>query len=211
MSNAMRNLALLVVLLGCKSKPAEHKPAETAKLPAQPGPAPALPAQPAPADNDGGFKTAMQSLAESHQWVVSGWGTARLAGSASDRWAQLVPDPTKGAANGAYLVQSGDTYYLVEFPSDSKTSPWMGVAPNATWRTNAGGGFIEHTQGDAAESTRYQLAIRGGDVVVLRMTQKTRNEPEKQTVYANLAGECKKPCPKAEAPFTVKTSKTLDF
>jgi hypothetical protein len=43
------------------------------------------------------------------------------------------------------------------------------------------------------------------------MTQKTRNEPEKQTVYANLAGECKKPCPKAEAPFTVKTSKTLDF
>jgi hypothetical protein len=210
----MKHIALAMLLVACKSKSSEpaSKPAETkATKPAETKP---VDTKPAP-DTDEGFKTAVTDLAKRHKWIVAAWGTAMLddAQAGHDRWAQLAPDPKTANGNddkGAYLVQGGDTFYLIELGWDDKTQPWMG-APEATpaWKNDVGA-FIEHQQAYAGGFVQHQLAIRKGEVVVLRKTEKNRGEDEHATAYADLAGSCVKPCPKAsDDGYTEKSAKSI--
>jgi hypothetical protein len=111
-----------------------------------------------------------------------------------DRWARLDID----AEHGAYAIETNGAALVAQYDLDGRTQPWVG------W---AGAKAIPHQQGHRAGYRRWELAVRGGTVVVLReesVDDARANEAPVVRAYADASGVCATPCPKAsEHGFTV--------
>ena len=182
--------AIAVLSVGCSNKE-QTKPAE-------PTPAPApKPAEPPPAKT-GTF----EELAARLGAKVTGQGTAELDDKPGpDAWARLT---MSDGEHGAYVVEASGTAFLAQYDLDGRTQPWEGAA---------GDSAISHQQGHRAGYERWDLAVRGGELVVLReeaLDDARDDDVPKHTEYADASGACVTPCPKAgDKGFTVRSGATL--
>jgi hypothetical protein len=114
-------------------------------------------------------------------------GTAELdEHPGPDRWAQLDDDEY-----GQYVIETADRAIVAQYEVDGRTQPWPG---------DPAGKAIVHQQGHRGGYERWELAVRGGELVVLRTEsledERAGDKPER-TDYADAAGVCVKPCPNA--------------
>lgn len=185
-------VAIAVLSIGC-SKKEQAKPVEPPPKPIEPSP---KPAEPPPRSGT------VEELAAKLAAKVTGQGTAELDDKPGpDRWAHLTM--TDGE-HGAYVVETGGKAFLAQYDLDGRTQPWEGGATDTA---------ISHQQGHRAGYERWDLAVRGGELVVLReeaIDDARDDDVPKHTDYADPTGACTKPCPKAgEKGFTVRSGATL--
>ena len=178
-------VAIAVLSIGCSKK-------EQA-VPADPKPTRAEPPRPAP-PKTGGF----DELASALRATVTGQGTAELDDTpGADRWAHLTRE---GGARAAYVVEAGGKAFLAEYDADGRTQRWSGD-PRGT--------AIVHRQGHRAGYQRWELAVRQGELVVLR-EESVDDARESDVPVKQDHRDCVQGCPKAsERGFTVQSGATL--
>ena len=178
-------VAIAVLSIGCSKK-------EQAK-PVEPTPKPAEPTRPAP-PKAGSF----EELAAALRATVTGQGAAELDDAPGpDRWAHLTRE---GGERAAYVVEAGGKAFLAEYDADGRTQPWPG---------DPGGKAIVHQQGHRAGYQRWELAVRKGELVVLR-EESVDDARASDVPVTKDYGNCAQPCPEAgERGFTVKSAATL--
>jgi hypothetical protein len=112
------------------------------------------------------FRNDANALAERLGAVVKSWGTAELDEHAGrDLFAVMTTDE-----NVDYVIETGDGWFLIRGELDGKTSPWRAdedAASPPVWE-EAEYPSIDHQQAWSAGFGRYEVAIRGAKVVVLR-------------------------------------------
>ncbi len=179
-------VAIAMLSIGC-SKKEQAKPVEPPPKPAE-----------APPPKAGSLEELATKLAAK----LVAQGTAELDDKPGpDRWAQLT---MSDGEHGAYVVEASGKAFLAQYEADGRTQPWDG---------GAGDTAIAHQQGHRAGYERWDLAVRGGELVVLReesIDDARDDDVPKHTDYADPSGACTKPCPKAgEKGFTVRSGATL--
>ena len=184
-------VAIAVLSVGC-SKKEQAKPVEAPPKPAEPAPTPADPPR----------TGTLEALAATLGAKIAAQGTAELDDKPGpDRWAQLT---MRDGEHGAYVVETSGKAFLAQYDADGRTQPWDG---------GAGDTAISHQQGHRAGYERWDLAVRGGELVVLReesIDDARDDDQPKHTDYADPSGVCAKPCPKAgEKGFSVTSGSSL--
>ncbi|MBL9020391.1 MAG: hypothetical protein JNL83_39775 [Myxococcales bacterium] len=186
-------VAIAVLSIGCskkeQAKPVEQpppRPADPAPKPAEPAPKPAEPARTGSVDE----------LAARIGAKVVARGAAELDDKPGpDRWAQL-----DGGEHGQYVIETSGKVFLAQYEADGRTQPWPG---------DPAGKAIAHQQGHRAGYQRWELAVRGGELVVLREESVDDARAGDAPVKKDY-GDCVPSCPKAgERGFTVSSGPTL--
>ena len=180
-------VAIAVLAFGC-SKKEQAKPVEQ--------PPPPQPAEPPPKPIEPRTGGSFEDVAAKLGAKLVAQGTAELDDKPGpDRWAQL-----DGGDTGQYVIETAGKAFVAQYEADGRTRPWAG---------DPAGKAIVHQQGHRAGYQRWELAVRKGELVILREDSvddaRTSDVPVKKDY-----GDCTPACPKAdERGFTVASGTTL--